>query len=469
MLATKKLSPNCFKRDRLVSTMDDSVRVISTSIIQAPIDNNNNNNRNSTNFQKIHLTPWDLQYFPHEAIQKGLLFHQPIDPSKNQIHHLKQTLSTTLSFFPPLAGRLVITQHKEEENNTTSSSCYIICNNVGALFVHAKAEKTSVSDILRPNKHFVPPIVYSFFPLNAVKNWEATSHPILAVQVTELLEGLFIGFTINHIASDGKSFWHFINSWSQISRGDSLNKHPSLQRWFPNDIHQLPIRFPFTAEFTHSSKSTNVAERVFHFTKEKIAELKSKANTETETENVQISSLQAVLSHVLRSVVRCERLDPQQDVLYILVIGVRPRMIPPLEDEYFGNAVLLCGFTMKAWEILECGIGKVALEMNKMISVNSDYEKIKNRYQCWLTNPKLLTSGDFTRCYTLTTSSSPRFDVYGNDFGWGKPVAVRCGGANKRNGKIAVFTGAEEGSIDISMTLPYEILEAMGNDTEFMH
>ncbi|XP_058752446.1 uncharacterized acetyltransferase At3g50280-like [Vicia villosa] len=452
--------------------MNDTVKVISTSTVQAPI--NNNTNANPTDFQKIHLTPWDLQFIPLETIQKGLLFHHQtnIDPSslKNQIHHLNQTLSTTLSFFPPLAGRLVITQHQQqEENNNPSSSCYIICNNLGALFVHATAQNTTVSDILQPENYIVPPIVYSFFPLNCVKNWESTSHPILAVQVTELLDGIFIGFTMNHLAADGKSFWHFINSWSQISRGVSLNKHPSLKRWFPNDILQLPIRFPFTTEFIHSSRSTNVAERVFHFTKEKIAELKSKANTETETENITISSLQAVLSHVLRSVVRCERLDPQQEVLYILVIGVRPRMIPPLEDEYFGNTAFLCGFTMKAWEIIECGIGKVALEMNKTISVNSDYEKIRNSYECWLRNPKLLTDGDLTRCYSMTTSSSPRFDVYGNDFGWGKPVAVRCGGANKRNGKITVFAGAEEGSMDISLTLPYEILEAMGNDTQFMH
>ncbi|CAI8596159.1 unnamed protein product [Vicia faba] len=454
--------------------MDDSVRVISTSTIQAPSDNNINGN--STEFQKIHLTPWDLQFLPLEAIQKGLLFHHTIDPSKNQIHHLKQTLSTTLSFFPPLAGRLVITQHKEEHNNTTSSSCFILCNNAGSLFVHAKAEKTTVSDILRPNNHFVPPIVYSFFPFNGVKNYEDTPHPILAVQVTELLDGLFIGFTINHLASDGKSFWHFINSWSQISRGVSLNKHPSpspspsLKRWFPNDIHQLPIRFPFaTDQFIQTSKPNNLGERVFHFTKEKIAELKSKANAETDM-NITISSLQAVLSHVLRSVVRCERLDPQQDVLYGLLIGVRAKMIPPLEDEYFGNAISVCGFTMKAGEILDSGIGMVALEMNKTICLNSGDEKIRNSYECWLRKAKMFTGGsDLTRCYTLTTSSSPRFDVYGNDFGWGKRVGVGCGGANKRNGRITVFAGAEEGSIDVLPCLPYEILEAMGNDTEFMH
>ncbi|WJX30964.1 hypothetical protein P8452_19449 [Trifolium repens] len=403
--------------------MNGSVRVISTSTIQAPSDNNNGN---SNDFQKIHLTPWDLQFLPLETIQKGLLFHNPIDSSKDQlIYHLKQSLSSTLSFFPPLAGRLVITQHDEEEEEGNIASCFIICNNVGALFVHAKAENTTVSDIITPsNNYIVPSIVYSLFPLNGVKNWEATSKPILAVQVTELLDGLFIGFTINHLASD-----------------------------------------------VQSTKPSNLSEGVFNFTKEKIAQLKFKANTETKNENnIKISSLQAVLAHVLRSIVRCEKLDPEQEVLYILAIGVRERMIPPLDENYFGNATIVSGFTMKAREILECGnFAKVALEMNKTISSNSNDEKIKNNYESWLRKPKLLTGCDLTRCYSLTTSSSPRFDVYGNDFGWGKPVTVRCGGANKRKGKITVFAGAEEGSIDIVPCLPYQILEAMGNDNEFMH
>jgi hypothetical protein len=44
---------------------------------------------------------------------------------------------------------------------------------------------------------------------------------------------------------------------------------------------------------------------------------------------------------------------------------------------------------------------------------------------------------------------SLRFDVYGNNFGWGK---------------ITVFFGAEEGSIDFKVCLSYEILEALRND-----
>ncbi|CAI0411833.1 unnamed protein product [Linum tenue] len=69
---------------------------------------------------------------------------------------------------------------------------------------------------------------------------------------------------------------------------------------------------------------------------------------------------------------------------------------------------------------------------------------------------------------TLLLSSSPRYDVYGNDFGWGKPVAVRSGAGNKFDGKVTVFTGVEAGSMDVEICLSPETLERLGGDQEFM-
>jgi hypothetical protein len=224
-------------------------------------------------------------------------------------------------------------------------------------------------------------------------------------------------------------------------------------------------------ESKSQDQRSKLPERIFHFTKEKLKELKSKANEEVntvdKTKTNNISSLQALLSHVWRSVVRCKKLDPQEDFCYILVIGVRPRMNPPLDEDYFGNAVVIGDVRMKVGEVMECGIGKVALEMNKMIALHTD-EKIKIDYGCWLRMLRLLSTDSLTSGNSLATSSSPRFNVYGNDFGWGKPVAVRSGDQNKNNGKITLFEGVDEGSIDIEVCLSYEILEALGNDTEFV-
>ncbi|CAK8577057.1 unnamed protein product [Lathyrus sativus] len=436
----------------------DSIKVLASNSIKAPI----------SSYHKIDLTPWDLQFLPSCINKKGLLYNHSL--GDNQIQELKHSLSSALAIFPPFAGRLEITQHKD---NTVS--CCIICNNEGVLFIHAAAENTCVTDILEST--YVPPIVHSFFPLNGVRNCEGTSNPLLAVQVTELVDGVFIGFTFNHVVADGKSMWHFINSWAEISRSHchphQISKVPTFERWFPKDI-QLPIRFPFTMEpqdnpsdrlsFVLSHNEKRLMERIFHFTKDKIAQLKFEANTKIGSTN-KISSLQALLTHLWCCVTRAKKFEPHEEVHSIFIIGVRPRFVPPLEEYYFGNAIISSVVTMKSGELLEGGLAKGALEINKKIASHSDIS-LKNQYESWLINPRLINIESMLYNNFLLIGSSPRFDVYDNDFGWGKPVATRT--EKKINGYVSVYMGIEEGSVDLQVCLPYEILEAMGNDHEFM-
>ncbi|RXH91998.1 hypothetical protein DVH24_021021 [Malus domestica] len=454
---------------------------------------------------RVELTPWDLQFLLVDPIQKGLLFHNP-KTLPQHIQHLKASLSRTLDFFPPLSGRLATIHH---DDNTTSF--FINCNNAGALFVHAKAYGVTVSDINESG--YVPR--------------DGTSKPLLAVQVTELGDGIFIGCTVNHTVVDGTSFWHFFNSWSEISRGfDFVSKPPVLKRWLLDGTIST-IRIPFSKikdqvsdKHIGNIRVPLLKERVFHFSKEKIAQLKAKANAEIQLENKRsypvhkapalrrvwergcsqvsnprptahgrrhlpshqvrpleiqlentkrkISSLQAVLVHLWRSIIRGSNgdLDPDKESSYRLLIGARSRMNPPLSQQYFGNAVQAGTVTIKAREVIKRGLGFVAWEMNKMVALHTE-EKLRKFLECWVQEPKLLTEENMA-ANALVTSSSPRFDVYGNDFGWGRPVGVRSGGGNKSHGKITVFSGVEEGSIDIEACLLAETLEAMGNDSEFM-
>uniref|UniRef100_N1QR52 Putative acetyltransferase n=1 Tax=Aegilops tauschii TaxID=37682 RepID=N1QR52_AEGTA len=67
------------------------------------------------------------------------------------------------------------------------------------------------------------------------------------------------------------------------------------------------------------------------------------------------------------------------------------------------------------------------------------------------------------------TGSSPRFDVYGNDFGWGAPVTVRSGAGNKFDGKATVYEGrGGGGSIALEVCLIPEALARLVTDEEFM-
>ncbi|KAI3951291.1 hypothetical protein MKW92_037788 [Papaver armeniacum] len=64
--------------------------------------------------------------------------------------------------------------------------------------------------------------------------------------------------------------------------------------------------------------------------------------------------------------------------------------------------------------------------------------------------------------------SSQWFNMYGNNFGWGLPIAVRTGANGKSYGITTVSPGSVEGSVDIEICLPLEVFKVMENDAEFM-
>ncbi|XP_068344090.1 uncharacterized acetyltransferase At3g50280-like [Pyrus communis] len=184
---------------------------------------------------------------------------------------------------------------------------------------------------------------------------------------------------------------------------------------------------------------------------EKIAHLKSKANAETGTNN--ISSLQALMAHHWRAITRCGHLNPDQVISYRVAVGLRQKLKAPLPKEYLGNALQGVSVKSTACELLQHGLGWAALHINKTIA-SLTAEEVKKILKDWEKAPSASTVPNMRNAIPTSTStvsllkgSSPRFNVYGNDFGWGRPVAVRSGAANKMNGKIAVFPGAEDGLI----------------------
>ncbi|XP_055826919.1 uncharacterized acetyltransferase At3g50280-like [Solanum dulcamara] len=167
------------------------------------------------------------------------------------------------------------------------------------------------------------------------------------------------------------------------------------------------------------------------------------------------------------SVTRCKCVDANEEVTLNIVIGTRTRLNPPLPKEYWGNAVIFKPIQTKAKELLENGLGFAALQINKIVA-SQNYEEVIDLYKGWVEKPVIVKLNSVFVANRLTISSSPRFSIYSCDFGWGKPVAVRSGMENKGDGKVKLFPGVEEGSVDIEVCLMPSTLLAMENDEEFM-
>ncbi|KAJ4965132.1 hypothetical protein NE237_016981 [Protea cynaroides] len=416
--------------------------------------------------QLFHLNPWDLCMFNAYYIQKGLLFSKP-PPTKDLsitiIDHLKDSLSRTLVHFLPLTGHLVT--HKQD--NPPSYSISLDCKNPGVEFVHAVADVT-ISDVLSPID--VPPIVQSFFLLDKGIGHDGHYLPLLAVQVTELLDGIFIACSFNHVIGDGTSYWNFFNAWAEICRTGNISRPPVLTRWFING-HGSIINLPFSHQdefIDRYQPPVALRERFFHFSPQSIARLKAKANTEYNTST--ISSFQALSALVWRSSTRAHsHLPSHKKTICNLAINNRSRLNPSLSPDYFGNCIQTVNASATVEELLSHGIGWAAWLLHEAVNGHTDI-KVRERLEMWMKSPFVYQFGIlFDPSSSVMMGSSPRFDMYGCDFGWGKAEAVRSGSANKFDGKVSSYPGREgEGSVDLEVTLPAEIMSALESDPEFM-
>ncbi|KAI3876743.1 hypothetical protein MKX03_019512 [Papaver bracteatum] len=464
------------------------VRFISTDIVRPA---NYCSSSGAASDDCIELSKWDLTMLTVGYTQRGLLYSCKEEDKTTMVTRLKTSLALTLDHFFPLAGRLAVRKHSHGLNatETATSSVYIDCNSAGAEFIHAIAENITVGNILDPV--YVPRVVLeSLVSLNNVMNYEGLSKPLLSIQVTELIDGVFIGCSMNHCICDGTSFWHFFNSWSEISRETTSSTHhgisriPFLKRWF-SESAGTPIQLPFSIDskyfketYTCTTAATSTSQlelKFFHFTAENIARLKAKANLciSAESTGAKISSLQALLAHFWVAITRARYLNPDDETSYLVAINYRCRLNPPVSQEYFGNLSGAGLVTVKVGELLERGIGWGALLLNQMIMSHND-KAIRSSCDSWIDKPTLLVpfnSASTSRSThsLLLTGSSPRFNMYGNDFGWGRPIAVRStGSSSKLDGVLSAHPGPNEGGIEIEACLSVETFEALKNNAEFM-
>uniref|UniRef100_A0A803L630 Uncharacterized protein n=1 Tax=Chenopodium quinoa TaxID=63459 RepID=A0A803L630_CHEQI len=146
----------------------------------------------------------------------------------------------------------------------------------------------------------------------------------------------------------------------------------------------------------------------------------------------------------------------------------RQRLDPPLPLEYVGNCVTAMVTTTTAGELLGHNLGWAASLLHQSVVNHSD--KIVHKFiDGWLQSPFVYRPGKMFNPYSVMMGSSPRFDMYGNEFGLGKAVAVRSGYANKYVGKVTAYPGYEGGgSVDLEICLPPNSMSSLESDEEFL-
>ncbi|GJZ73201.1 uncharacterized acetyltransferase-like protein [Tanacetum coccineum] len=447
----------------------------------------------------LKLSVSDLPMLSCHYIQKGNLFTKPTISILDLVSKLKSALAKTLVYFPPLGGRLV---------TDDKGYVYITCNDAGVEFVHANSTYLSVSDVLAPTH--VPDCVKSFFTFDRMVSYAGHKNALLGVQVTELNDGVFIGFSVNHAVVDGTSLWNFINMYSEICRGEGI---VSQKACFVRDsvlISEAVLKVPKYGLKVTFDEHAPLSERVFRFSRESILKLKNRTNNRkkslygdgdinvveligkemndekvtellgnwlrnavvlkeenNQTSVAEISSFQSLCALLWRAVTRARKFPDSKMTTFRMAVNCRHRLSPKLDKHYFGNAIQSIPTYATAGDVLSRDLKWCAEQLNKNVLSHDD--TVVGRFvKNWENDPRCFPLGNFDGAM-LTMGSSPRFPMFDNDFGWGKPIAIRSGRANKFDGKISAFPGREGGgSVDLEVVLSPETMAGIESDPEFM-
>ncbi|MBA0625671.1 hypothetical protein Godav_003447, partial [Gossypium davidsonii] len=362
--------------------------------------------------QPYYLTTWDLVMLSVQYIQKGLLYAKPEGNCEenlinNVLGRLKQSLSIALVHFYPLAGRLAT----KIEENPKSHFVFVDCNNSpGAKFIHAAVD-LSVSDIVSPT--YVPLVVQSFFDHDRAINYDGHTRPLLSIQVTELVDGVF------------------------IAQGDTnlkISRPPVLEKWFPEG-HGPLLNLPFT----------NQDELISRF-----------------------EAPESLSAFVWRSITKARRFPNETVTGCRLAINNRSRLEPALSPDYFGNSIQTVRAVTTAGELLKHGLGWAAWKLHQAV-VNHTDKQVRGFVNGWLDSPFIYQIAQLFDPQSVMMGSSPRFNKYGNEFGLGKALTLRSGYAHKFDGKVSAYPGHEGGgSVDLEICLPPSSMKALELDEEFM-
>ncbi|KAL2551969.1 HXXXD-type acyl-transferase family protein [Forsythia ovata] len=139
-------------------------------------------------------------------------------------------------------------------------------------FIHASGSNIHIRDGL--GSIDVLDEVKSFFAFDQKFSYEGHFSSILAVQVTELADGVFIGCTVNHTVTDGTFFWNFFNTFVEVSRGVNRISRTSDYRHDSVLISPYVLKLPAGGHKVSFSDDAPLRERIFSFSRESIQKLK---------------------------------------------------------------------------------------------------------------------------------------------------------------------------------------------------
>ncbi|GMP35926.1 hypothetical protein CsSME_00008200 [Camellia sinensis var. sinensis] len=295
----------------------------------------------------------------------------------------------------------------------------IYCNGEGVLFVEANSEGdiddfgdfTPCSEL----QQLIPTVDYS------EDDDHISLHPLVVLQVTFFkCGGVSLGVGWHHTLGDGSSAIHFINAWSDMARGISVNVPPFIDRTL------LCARDPPSAMFHHIEYSPPPSMNI---TTSQAQECQASHEEPLTSTSILKITLDQVNTLKVKS--KKDQVDPTKyssyEVLaahlYVATDG-RSRLYPPLPPGYFGNVLFTATSIALSGDVKSQPLKYTVENLHDALTrMDNDYLRSAMDYLALQPDPTALIRGAHTfQCPNLNVVSWIRLPIHDADFGWGRPI-----------------------------------------------
>ncbi|KDP27254.1 hypothetical protein JCGZ_19953 [Jatropha curcas] len=415
-----------------------------------------------------------LKLYPTEEIfyyeQKDLslsFFDSVIVPK------LKSSLSLALFHFLPLGGNIIWPPD-------VNKPAIVYNPNDGVSLTIAESN----ADFTRLSSNQMNEAIESRFyvPELAISDSKVAT---IAIQITLFpKQGFSIGISYHHAVLDGKSKVMFVKAWAHICKQIEIGKNqtllpeltPFLDRTIVRDPEGLAIvylknwletRLPCFNDNTRSLKQlpnmkslSNLTRGTFELSRQDIKKLKEKVLSQLsdpyQMKSIHLSTFVVSFAYTIVCMVRARMLERKRKIMIGFSADCRARLDPPLPENYFGNCVAAYFTFIEVESLLEeNGITFVAEKLSDIIKgvSNGVLEGAKEKLANFL---KEMEVGEVE---VFGVNSSPKFEVYGTDFGFGRPKRVEFTSIDLSGGISMSESKDGSGGIEVGLVLKQHEME----------
>uniref|UniRef100_A0A8R7U979 Anthocyanin 5-aromatic acyltransferase n=1 Tax=Triticum urartu TaxID=4572 RepID=A0A8R7U979_TRIUA len=296
---------------------------------------------------------------------------------------------------------------------------------------------------------------------------------VLALQATVLRggRGLSVGMALHHAACDGACSTRFLHTWAAASSGAVAPAPPVIDRTLVKDPSGLCDAFIRAMASTEKKNDVKMAGdkllTTFTLSMENIQRIKDVVRLAAAGKGgapPRCSSLVATFGFIWSCHQRAKHDDAASNggggdsTYFIFPVDHRSRMEPdPIPDEYLGNCVGAALNAAPKDRLATAGaVGlftactAVAAAIEQAVRVGS----IRSPELWWERVREAILSGDGV----LAVAGSPRFRVYGVDFGFGQLAKVDIVSVARTGAMAVAESRRSSGGIEVGISLPSDAM-----------